>query len=177
MNHFLKVSLLFIALSSFTLSSAVAQKIGHINSGNIVELLPETKKSAKTLEAFSKQLEDQYAAKVKAFQAKVKDFQRPEYRKDKTMIQLQTLEQDLVKEEQVLLKERQENEQKVLDKRTELLRPIFMKVDEAINAIATEQGYQMIFDSSVFNVLLFKETTYDITDPVKKKLGIVEKKK
>ena len=54
----------------------------------------------------------------------------------------------------------------------QLLKPIFEKADAAIKAIGKEGGFQMIFDSSTFNVLLFAEDSADIMPLVKAKLGL-----
>ena len=172
MNQFIKLCCLIFIFSALTIQTSFAQKMGHINSGNLLELLPETKVAAKELEKFQKDLTDAYDAKIKAFEEKVKKHLNPERRKTISPIALQNEQNALAKEEQTLLKERQANDQKVMEKRQELLKPIFERVDEAIKQVAQEQGFKMIFDSSVFNVILYKEDSEDITEFVKTKLGL-----
>lgn len=155
---------------TFTLSTAFAQKFGHINSSNLLELLPETKVANSELEGYKIQLEKALEAKVKAFEAEVQVYitERPTLAPKVA----QEKEAALAQKEQDLYKERQEGEQKVMQKREELLKPIFEKADTAIKAIGKEGGFQMIFDSSTFNVLLFAEDSADIMPLVKAKLGL-----
>ena len=155
---------------TFTLSTAFAQKFGHINSSNLLELLPETKVANSELEGYKIQLEKALEAKVKAFEAEVQVYitERPTLAPKVA----QEKEAALAQKEQDLYKERQEGEQKVMQKREELLKPIFEKADAAIKAIGKEGGFQMIFDSSTFNVLLFAEDSADIMPLVKAKLGL-----
>lgn len=55
------------------------------------------------------------------------------------------------------------------EKRNTLLEPIYAKVNDAIESIAKEQGYQLIFDQQV---LLYGEEVLDVTAAVKAKLGM-----
>jgi len=170
----IKTISLILALVTMSFTSVQAQKLGHLNSGNLLELLPETKVAGKELETFQKKLLEAYEIKVKAFEAKVQAFYDPESRKNKTPVQLQDEQNALATEEQGLLQEQKDVDQKVFEKRQLLLKPIFEKVDIAIKAVAEEQGFQMIFDSSVFNTILFKEDSHDILEAVKAKLGLKE---
>ncbi|MEM9821042.1 MAG: OmpH family outer membrane protein [Bacteroidota bacterium] len=175
MIHKIKILSLGFALTFLGISAVQAQKMGHLNSGNLLELLPETKKAGEDLEAFQKGLMKAYQVKVKAFEKEVQDFYNPKRRENQTPIQVQDEQNRLTQKEQDLLKERKEIDQQVFDKRQELLGPLLKRVDEAIQAVAKEQNFQMIFDSSVFNAVLFKDEAHDITEAVKAKLGIKEK--
>ena len=66
----------------------------------------------------------------------------------------------------------QEVMQKVAKKREDLLRPILDKVDAAVKAVGKENGYGMIFDTSLFNFILSADESEDVMPMVKKKLGI-----
>ena len=66
----------------------------------------------------------------------------------------------------------QEVSQKIQEKRNELLQPIMEKAQNAINSVAKDQGYIMVFDSSVFNAILFAEESEDIMVFVAAKLGL-----
>jgi outer membrane protein len=46
------------------------------------------------------------------------------------------------------------------------------RVQQAINEVGKEGGYNMIFDTSVFNTILFAMDSNDIEPLVKAKLGI-----
>jgi len=59
-------------------------------------------------------------------------------------------------------------------RRNELTKPFYLKIDEAMKAVISAQGYTQIFNSST-NGLAFADPKFDITDAVLKKLGIVIK--
>ena len=52
-----------------------------------------------------------------------------------------------------------------------MFKPILKRIDTAIKAVAKEYGYFYIFDSSS-GVLLFVPESRDVTNLVKKKLGM-----
>ncbi|MEZ4907740.1 MAG: OmpH family outer membrane protein [Saprospiraceae bacterium] len=74
-------------------------------------------------------------------------------------------------DEEELQKFDQESQQKIVDKSDELLKPIRDKVQNAIDEVAKEGGYQYVFDASMGFILYADEST-DIGDAVKAKLGI-----
>ena len=59
----------------------------------------------------------------------------------------------------------------VAAKREELLKPILVRVDDAVKSIAVDNQYLMIFDTSSGS-MLFAAETEDVTALVKKKMGI-----
>jgi len=71
---------------------------------------------------------------------------------------IQALEQDVV--------------QKVGKKREELLKPILDKVDAAVQAVGKENGYAMIFNTSLFNFVLSVDESEDVMSLVVSKLGL-----
>lgn len=170
MKKITKITFLAIALIAFSVSTTFAQKFGHVNSSNLLEMMPDTKAANTELEAYKKQLEKALEGQVKTFEAEVQDYLKK--REGLAPVKAKELEEKLAKREQELYKERQEGEQKVLKKREELLKPIFEKADAAIKSVGKEGGYTMIFDSSTFNVLLFAEDSTEITLEVKAKLGL-----
>jgi len=148
--------LIFIFLLTISTTTTFAQeKYGHLNFGNVVAQMPDTKAADSQLEAYQKQLVSKGEEMAKTFQAN--------YQKLVTDINSKTLspkvQQDrevaLQTEQQALLQYEQEVIQKVNVKRDELLKPIVEKVQAAIKAIGKENGYAMIFDTSTFNAILF----------------------
>ena len=75
-------------------------------------------------------------------------------------------------ERESIVKYEQEVIMKVQEKRQALLEPILKRVDEAIQAVGKENGYQMIFDTSQINAILFVKESDDVAALVKKKLGM-----
>ena len=56
-------------------------------------------------------------------------------------------------------------------KREELYKPILERVNAAMQAVAKENGYLLVFDTST-NVLLYADEALDVTNLVKAKLGL-----
>ncbi len=155
-----------------SVSSMYAQKYGHLNLGNAVALMPETKAADAELEAFQKQMVAKGEEMAKKFQEKYSKLVQDAQTGTFPPAALKTREEELVKERDAILKYEQEIETGVQNKRGELLKPIFDKVEKAIAEVAKENGYQLVFDSSIFNTLLFAQDQDDLMPLVKAKLGL-----
>ena len=164
-----------VSLFCLTASSTFAQaadKYGYLNFGNVIALMPDTKAADTALEAYQQQLVKKGEEMAKAFEAN--------YAKLVQDVQAKTLspkvqaerEQALQTEQQSILAYEQEVIQKVQIKRDELLKPIVEKVQKAIQDVGKEKGYKMIFDTSVFNAILFVKESDDVLPLVKAKLGL-----
>lgn len=149
-----------------------AQKYGHLNLGNAVAMMPETKAADAELEAFQKQMVAKGEAMAKKFQENYSKLIQDAQTGTFPPATLKKREEELVKERDAILKYEEEIEAAVQKKREELLRPIFDRVQKAIQEIAKENGYQLVFDSSIFNTLLFAQDQDDLMPLLKAKLGV-----
>jgi len=162
---------LFALLLSASLSAQTAPKYGHMNLGNLLELLPDTKKADDQIKAFAGALGVKDDSLGRALQAGAEALQKEYDAGVLTPLQAQQRQAELQKQQEFLQKFEQEANQMVTTKREELLKPILSKVDEAIKAVAKENGYTMIFDTST-GAMLFATETDDVTEMVKKKLEL-----
>jgi len=163
--------MLFALLLSASLSAQTAPKYGHMNLGNLLELLPDTKKADDAIKAFAGTLGAKDDSLGRALQAGAELLQKEYDSGVLTPLQAQQRQAELQKQQEFLQKFEQEANQMVTAKREELLKPILTKIDEAIKAVAKENGYSMIFDTST-GAMLFANETDDVTELVKKKLGL-----
>ncbi len=164
-----------LLLSAFVALGVVvssAQKYGHMNFGSLVSSLPETEAADKELEAYQKQLVAKGEEMAKSWQEKAKGYGQKVQSGEIAPIEQQKQQAALEKERDDILAYQQEVTQKVQEKRQELLKPIIDKAEAAIKEVAKENGYLMIFDTSVFNSILFAQDTDDVLPLVKAKLGI-----
>lgn len=162
-----------MTLLSIGITSAMAQtKYGHINFNGLVAQMTDTKAADSQLEAFQKQLVSKGEEMAKAFQGKVEKFRQDIQGGGVTPKVQQEREAALGKERDGILKYEQEVQQKLGAKRQELLQPIVEKAQKAIEEYAKANGYGMIFDTSVFNSVLFAQETEDLMPALKAKLGI-----
>ena len=65
-------------MAGMTVIDAQAQKLGHINSNELLSLMPEREKATKEVENFTKQLEDQLKVMSAEYDSKAQDYQSKE---------------------------------------------------------------------------------------------------
>jgi outer membrane protein len=67
----------------------------------------------------------------------------------------------------------QSAQQSLTLKETQILEPIYQKIQEAIDKVAAEKGYSYIFNTSDINTsIIWKDDAFDITNQVKTKLKL-----
>lgn len=162
---------LFVGLLFFcTLSVASAQKIAHVNFGNLLNDLPATEKADNELAALSEQLTKQGEAMV----AKLRqDFATAEAQvQTLPPVELQKIQAKLQKDQQAIVKFEQDITKQIELKRRELLGPLIEQAKAAVAKVAAAGGYGIVLDSSIFNAVLFAEETTDLTAAVKREMGI-----
>jgi outer membrane protein len=163
------ILVLFTGLTS--LQAQTQPKYGHMNLGNLLEMLPDTKKANDVLKVFTDSLGAKDEAMTKAFQEAYAKLEQEYNAGQLTPVQAQARQAELQKQQESIQQFEQQAQQLVNAKREEALRPILQKVDDAIKAVAQESGYLMIFDTSS-GAMLFANDSDDVTALVKKKLGI-----
>ena len=169
-NFLLLNAILLLSVSAVS-AQVKATKYGHMNLGNLLEMLPETKKANETLKVFTDQIAAKDDSLVKAFQAEYSRLEAAAQKGDLTGVQIQQAQQDLQKKQEFIQKFEQDAQQMVAAKREELLSPILKKINETIKTVAVENGFLMIFDTSS-GAALYALETEDLTPLVKKKLGL-----
>lgn len=147
------------------------QKYGHIDSDEILESMPEYTQLLATLERSQKQKENAFKAKYQDFMKRQQELQdlgpgmMVAIREEK-MLELQQMQQELS-----TFEERSANELETL--KNKLLKPLNDKYLKIVNAVARENGYTFIFDLARGAVVYHPEKDGDVTDLVKKKMGII----
>jgi outer membrane protein len=166
----LVMAVLFGSLMSL---SATAQKFGYVDSGMILEGLPQVKEAESNLEALGKQLQAKGQKMMEDFQIKYQDLEKRVREGDITPKEQETQVAALKEEEGKIMQYEQEMQAQLAAKRDELLAPILDQVRTAIQTVAKEGGYSYVFDGSPgVGVLLYADETTNLTDMVKKKLGV-----
>ena len=153
-----------------TTSSVYAQKYGHVNLGNLLSQMPEIEASSAQLVTFQEQLQKALQLKIDSWEKRVVDMQNKV--SEMTPNVVKQMEDKLLKEQQEILQEEQLLSNKVLEKRNEIMAPIIAKAQNAIDQIGRENGYTMIFDTSIPNLVLYVKESDDLMDQVLAKLGI-----
>ncbi len=159
--------------------SGAAVKVGHTNSGFILNQLPETKKAQSELETVRTQLEKVLQEKSKTFEEKVERYQTSAA--SMTQAVRESTEADLNKLRTELQELQGKSETTFMEKQQSLFKPLAEKVSKAIQEVGKEQGYLYIINADTGTVgnpvLLYSgsEET-DITNLVLKKLGVTVSK-
>lgn len=169
----MKKLMLYVALAAglFFAPTANSQnmKIGHINSAEILSLMPESKTADQDLQKFGQSLEGQLKTMGAEYQSKLQEYQS----KESLMAEAikQTKEKEIVDLQNRIQEFQQTAQESIQKKKEELYTPILKKAEDAINEVAKENGYNYILDSSL-GVVLFKQDANDIAPLVKKRLGL-----
>lgn len=149
-----------------------AQKYGHLNLGNMVAAMPATKTADAQIKTFSDQLIAQGQERAKKLQneyaAILKDMQEGKL----SPLQQEQAEEKIKSEQAKLQAFEEEIKQKIAEKRKNLLQPIFNQVEKAIADVAKQKGMTMIFDTSMFNAVMYAAESVDIMADVKAALGL-----
>ena len=150
-------------------ATAQTQKIGHVNSLELLSIMPEMKKAQDQVKAYAKTFEDQLTAMQKEYKEKIEAYQKEAAKMSDAIKEVKAKEiQDL---ESRIVNLNKTGEKKVQEKEQTLTAPILKKADEAIKAVAKEKGFSYIIDSSS-GALLHAEDSDNILPLVKAKLGI-----
>lgn len=170
MNTLSKLALVIFSVGILS-SSAYAQalKLGHINSQELLAAMPGTKAADQKLQDYNKTLESQLKLMSTEYQGKIEQYKSQEASMADAIKQSKIKEiQDLEGRIQEFQQSAQESIQK---KKEEIYSPVLKQAEEAIKAVAKENNYTYIFDTSA-GAVLHSTDSDNILALVKKKLGL-----
>lgn len=163
--------LVALLMGAVSLNAQAPPKYGHMNLGNLLESMSETKAANERLKVFADSLTAIDEKMTKAFQEAYAKLEQEYNKGELTPVQTQQRQAELQKQQEDIQKFEQQAQQSLNAKRDELLKPILTRVEDAVKAVATENGYLMIFDTSS-GAFLFAAEADDVAPLVKKKLGM-----
>ena len=147
---------------------ATAEKIGHINSQEIMAIMPETKKMAHDLDSIQTMYENQLANMQEEFNKKLAEFQQQQASMSQGVREYR--QQEIARMEQGIQEFYQTVQKELQTKQVELLQPIQNKLLEAINKVAAAQACTYVVDR--VSVLYVGADATDLTPAVRAELGI-----
>ncbi len=148
---------------------ANAQKFGHINSAELLSIMPEIKSADTKLEAYQKQLEEQNTAMMTEYQNKIQEYQQKEALMADAIKEIR--QKEIVDLEKRIQQFQISAQDKLANKKDELYSPTLKKAEDAIKAVAKEKGYAYVFDMSL-GAVIYAQPSDDIMSFVKAKLGL-----
>jgi len=158
--------LLFILLiSTVTIFAQNQQKIGYVDSQIILTQLPEAIKAQSDLDAMTSIWSNQVDSMKLALQQQYADVQK--------QLATMTEDQKQIKQKELIEKEQQiyafQNKKfgqpngEIYLKQETIFEPVKKKIYAAIEQVAKDEGMHFIFDKSGDILLLYADTSYDIT--------------
>ena len=168
----MKKLLLILTLSFTAITETQAQKFAYVDTDYILTKIPEFQQAQDKLDAIStnwqKEIENKYTEVDQMYRA---------YQQEQVLL---TDEMKVKREEAIINKETQAKQlqQKYFGpegdlylKRQELIKPIQDKIYDAIQQLAANSKYQVIFDSSSDLIMLYKNNNLDKSDKVLDLMG------
>lgn len=169
MKNFHSHFFLLLALLFSTIQTIQAQNFAYVNSQLILSEMSEVKQANDNLEELQKSLQKELEASTEklkadyyAVQQKVERGLLSPAEQEQESAKLQKLQKKLADDEQGMVAQ-------IEAKREFLFGPIYDRVNNAIMAVAQENGYKMIFDQAV---LLYSSDALDVSKQVRAKLGL-----
>lgn len=162
------VAILLLVISTSTIFAQSKIKLGHIDSNELLKMMPGRDSALAKYSEYGKTLESTLATMKNEFDTKYKDFADNQATMSELIQKTKTKElQDL----QGRIEDFKASAQKSLsDKENELLSPIINKAKKAIEEVAKENSFTYVFDTGS-GVFLYSDGE-DILPLVKKKLNI-----
>lgn len=168
MKQFL--TLLFISVGIFGFTTTTnAQKIGYISADEIIQLMPEAATVQNQLDQYQQSLYQIAQEKQNALNEAIQKFVKDSATMSASLKEVKR--GDLQKQQQELAGESQRIQDQFGQKRQELSAPIQKKLQDAIEAVAKENGYTYIMPKEA---LIVMPPANDIGPLVIKKLGLKE---
>ena len=163
-----KIALVLLLIAPMSL---FAQKFAHFRSMDIIPVMPEYAKAQTDIQALQKQYEDEIKRSADEFNKKFAEYQQEQ----------QTLPQNIQERRQKELQEMQEKgmqfqqeaQQQLQKAYTDMMDPIYKKLEDAVKAIGAAGGYTYVFDLNRTDIPYIDEiVSKDVTNDIKTKLGI-----
>ncbi|MEI6154405.1 MAG: OmpH family outer membrane protein [Deltaproteobacteria bacterium] len=168
----MKKLVLFITVFFFIAGLLQAQKFAYVDTQYILDNIPEFAEAQVQLDEISAEWQKEIEAKFAEVDKMYKDYQTqsvllPEDMKKKK-------EQEIVdreKEAKAMQRSRFGKDGDLFKKRQELVKPIQEKIYNAIQEIANNNNYAVVFDKGGSLTMMYANPKYDISDEVLDNLG------
>lgn len=160
----------------FTLSSAVAQKWGYVDTEYILSKIPEYKEAQDEINTLSLSWDQEIQSMYREIESLYDKLQAEE------VLLTADMKEERLAEIQLKEEEVKAYHKKVFGyeglfflKKKELIKPVQDKVFDAVEKIAKDNRLQMVFDKSGELVLIYTDPIHDYTDYVLEELGLGDK--
>lgn len=154
---------------SFSTNVQAQQKIAHINSDELIALMPEYKQAKSEVETYSKVLQKELDDQQAAIQKYLQEVSEKINLGQMSPLEQKDAEAKLTKMKADLQTAAGKADQKLLDKEQKLTKPLYDKFNAALEKVAKANGYAYIFD---LKMAMYTGGGIDATSLVKTELGL-----
>lgn len=166
-----KLLSLFVIFGSLASLGFAQQKIGYVNTEAIIALLPVTKKANEELAEMQTKFLSQGQTMQDEMKAKYDDLvtQNQAGTLSDTMKELG--QQEMAQLQQDLNAHTQQSQDALTKRRSVLFKPIFKQVNETIQKVAKDRGYDIVFDAQESGIV-YGSVDNNLTKAVLLELGV-----
>ena len=164
--------ILLILAVSFLATTTQAQKFAYVDTDYILNKIPDFKQAQDKLDALSadwqKEIENKYADVEQMYRT---------YQQEQVLLtdEMKVKREDAIIKKETAAKNLQQKyfgpEGELYIKRQELIKPIQDKIYDAIQQLAANNKYAIVFDSSSDLIMLYKNNNLDKSDKVLDLMG------
>jgi len=150
--------------------AAFAQKFGHVNAQEIIQVMPDYTKAKNEIDALQKQYEDDLKSMQDELTKKSQAYEKEQATLPDNIKQRR--EQELQEMYQKIQQSYQDNQQALAKASQEKMQAITTKVIDAIKQVGQAGGYAYIMDVAGGVPYISTTLSTDVTADVKAKLGL-----
>ena len=166
----LKKIAIIAAMFALPLGVMAQSKFAHMNSQEVITVMPEFTKAQADLDAMSKQYQDEMKRTEDEFNKKYQEF----------LAQADSLPQNIAERRQKELQDMAQRQQQfqqdayqaMQKAQQDAMAPIYKKLDDAIQAVGKAEGVVYVFDLARTSIPYIGTESIDVTAKVKAHLGI-----
>ena len=164
----IKLLILFFVITNYSL----AQKFAYVDTDYILAKIPEYNQAQDKLDNYSKGWQEEIEMTMQKIEKMYRSYQSEQI--------LLTEEMKRAREDMIFAEEKKVQDLQIkyfgpegmlFSKRQELIKPIQDKIYDAIQQIATNNKYSVIFDSSSDLIMLYTNNNLDKSDKVLELMG------
>ncbi len=168
MRRITTILIVFVALASIAFMAPT--KFGHINSNELISLMPGTKTAQESLDTFMEEVRNQLDEMQVEYNVKLQEYQ--DNMETWTALTKENKEKELADLQQRAYEFQNSVNQRVQQEQTKLFEPVSKKAKDAIAKVGEANGFLYIFDVSGGAIIYFSKESQDILALVKKELAI-----
>lgn len=173
-RNILKLVVVAILISAGSIQGMAQNKIGYVNLDYILAFMPEMKTANSSLQVYQQKLEEDLQKRQGYLETKYQDYVALAQEGASQEV-LKPMEEELQRLDAEVKQKVAESEQKLAQKRATLMAPLSEKIQKEIDALAAEEGFDLILnsvDGTGNSIVLFSKEGTELSEKLMKRLGI-----